>query len=67
MAKSKAVQKQRSSAGTNATPGGRKPTEELATLTVGIPQARSATYEQCMKAYRWASKRYRKTLDALAK
>jgi len=27
----------------------------------------SDTYELCMKAYRWTSKRYRKTLDKLAK
>ena len=27
----------------------------------------SEVYEACMKAYRWMSRRYRKTLDALAK
>lgn len=29
--------------------------------------ARSEAYEACMQAYRWLSRRYRKTLDALAK
>ena len=28
---------------------------------------RSEAYEACMQAYRWLSRRYRKTLDALAK
>ena len=27
----------------------------------------SELYEACMKAYRWISRRYRKTLDTLAK
>jgi hypothetical protein len=27
----------------------------------------SEVYEACMRAYRWMSQRYRKTLDALAK
>lgn len=27
----------------------------------------SSTYEACMQVYRWMSRRYRKTLDALAK
>ena len=27
----------------------------------------SEVYEACMKAYRWIGRRYRKTLDALAK
>lgn len=29
--------------------------------------APASTYEACMRVYRWASRRYRKTLDALAK
>ena len=31
------------------------------------PDKHSGTYERCMQAYRWLRRRYRKTLDALAK
>jgi hypothetical protein len=37
---------------------------------IGVPKPdydRSEAYEACMQAYRWLSRRYRKTLDALAK
>ena len=33
----------------------------------GPSHDRSETYAACMQAYRWLSRRYRKTLDALAK
>jgi hypothetical protein len=35
---------------------------------ISLPEPdKSGTYERCMQAYRWLSRRYRKTLDALAK
>lgn len=56
MAQDKLPERAQSGAGPNASSG------------VHESEASSAsTYEACMRVYRWMSKRYRKTLDALAK
>jgi hypothetical protein len=65
MAKNRAAQVKGGS-NTKELRGVRKPAQrQAAPSTAGEP--RSAGYDDCMKAYRSASKRYRKTLDALGK
>ena len=55
---------------TTAAPGSgprRVPASDKVVDTAAANHQPSEVYDACMKAYRWISRRYRKTLDALAK
>jgi hypothetical protein len=45
----------------------RVPADDKGADTAAANHEPSEVYEACMRAYRWMSQRYRKTLDALAK
>jgi hypothetical protein len=54
----------------SATSGGPSDVTKPSADAIGVAgpsHDRSETYAACMQAYRWLSRRYRKTLDALAK
>ena len=67
MAKSKDLEElDRERTGSGLSPGNRGEADEPA-IGSPKPEEHPGSYERCMQAYRWLSRRYRKTLDALAK
>jgi hypothetical protein len=55
------------SKGEDAEPTGSAPIDDKGADAAAANHETSEVYEACMRAYRWMSRRYRKTLDALAK